>query len=375
MTPTYANLEQFTADSVIALVDDGVSESKTLDYKQTYAPGHRRGSDFCKDISALANTQGGVIIIGVDEVDGVANNITGIGEEGPDDLLLALTRAAASNIRPNILIKSKVLLIGEQTVVILATPQSHQSPHMVHGGVDRFFKRLERSVEPMNADDVRYSVMYSRTSEEHAISRHAEGVQHIQNPDADYFGVCISFHTPEGLGEIYDPADSKLRTLISNASPTLWGSANARVSFHGIDMHDTQISEFHRLYRDGTYFIASKEPCQIDNDCRLLPASDVITMIHKWVDAARNIYTLLGYRGAIVSCASFSGLSGKQLGVTQTTKFRFNGYAFQDPSITMPVVTFDTKSENWIPEVELWHHRLWNAGGYDRCFDERFVEG
>lgn len=51
-----------TCDDVFALAKRGVGESLTLDYKEKLS-GKRR--DLAADVCALANTQGGVLVVGV----------------------------------------------------------------------------------------------------------------------------------------------------------------------------------------------------------------------------------------------------------------------------------------------------------------------
>lgn len=56
----YENLR--TCDDVFALAKHGIGESLTLDYKEKLS-GKKR--DLAADVSALANTQGGVLVVGV----------------------------------------------------------------------------------------------------------------------------------------------------------------------------------------------------------------------------------------------------------------------------------------------------------------------
>src|SRR5215204_1433108 len=51
-----------TCDDVFALAERGIGESLTLDYKEKLS-GKRR--DLATDVCALANAQGGVLVIGV----------------------------------------------------------------------------------------------------------------------------------------------------------------------------------------------------------------------------------------------------------------------------------------------------------------------
>ena len=58
--------EQDFAD-VEAFLQQGVAENLTLDYKRELGNSPSARAEMCKDISALANSQGGAIFYGIDE--------------------------------------------------------------------------------------------------------------------------------------------------------------------------------------------------------------------------------------------------------------------------------------------------------------------
>jgi len=57
------NIENITEADILTLVQNGDEESQTLDYKQEL-PGRDASArhEFCADICAFANTQGGDIV-------------------------------------------------------------------------------------------------------------------------------------------------------------------------------------------------------------------------------------------------------------------------------------------------------------------------
>ncbi len=76
--------EGITQQAIERLVDEGVRESEVLDFKAALEPptkGSRPGwlpeQEFAKDVAAFANHRGGLLLIGVDDVDGVATGSPG----------------------------------------------------------------------------------------------------------------------------------------------------------------------------------------------------------------------------------------------------------------------------------------------------------
>jgi predicted HTH transcriptional regulator len=70
-------LDQISEADIDALVSTGVPESSLIDYKRDiYGNADSDKREFLADISSFANTMGGDIIIGIDEVDGLPAAIT-----------------------------------------------------------------------------------------------------------------------------------------------------------------------------------------------------------------------------------------------------------------------------------------------------------
>ena len=71
-----ADLSKVTEEILADLV--GIAETETLEFKrESYGNDDKSKRELCKDISALANTSGGDIVIGMDEREGAAASLTG----------------------------------------------------------------------------------------------------------------------------------------------------------------------------------------------------------------------------------------------------------------------------------------------------------
>ena len=76
-------LDQIAEADVQALVENEVQETQTLEFKRDVYPTNDDGKrEMLRDISAMANSYGGDILLGVDESeDGVASQVVGVAEE------------------------------------------------------------------------------------------------------------------------------------------------------------------------------------------------------------------------------------------------------------------------------------------------------
>lgn len=133
-----ADLEKLTIEQVEdfcgmkTVPDNRVKEGPRIDYKKEFPP------DLGKDIVSLANTSGGIILIGIDEDQGVPIKIDGINL-GPDDIKTRITNIAYSTIDQPILPEVGICFLERGTsrgVVVIRVPMSQNTPHMYTKGND-----------------------------------------------------------------------------------------------------------------------------------------------------------------------------------------------------------------------------------------------
>jgi len=77
------NLEDLRADDLHALVEGGIAESANLEFKAEIPESAGGGSvKILREITALANTNGGDLLFGVAEQDSVAAQVVGLAGAG-----------------------------------------------------------------------------------------------------------------------------------------------------------------------------------------------------------------------------------------------------------------------------------------------------
>lgn len=135
-------------EDIERLIRDGVEEGPTLDYKSDLGS----NKDIAKDISAFANTIGGVLIYGVGDVDRIPTGFNWLGYEGLEERIQNVARTA---IKPPL----KGLTINRlppgdisKFVMIVQIPASPEALHMTDY---RYYKRQGSESVPMEDYEVK----------------------------------------------------------------------------------------------------------------------------------------------------------------------------------------------------------------------------
>lgn len=108
-------LADVTAADLLYLVENNVQERKTLEYKAAL-PDNSDGDkkEFLADISSLANTEGGDLVFGLTEVDGVLQSDIGITVPNTDSEIARLENMARDGIVPRIGLEIRAVDAGDK---------------------------------------------------------------------------------------------------------------------------------------------------------------------------------------------------------------------------------------------------------------------
>lgn len=162
MFPFRKPLESLTAEDIEAIA--GFPESTTLEFKQIdYQDRERDKTELCKDVSGMANAQGGYIICGFDD-DG---NLVGLGPDyKEDEKIKKFEQVLLGNITPRIHgVRMRVVALSDSQkgcVLVIQVPRSLSAPHRA-SEQGAFFMRREKSVMPMTMDELRRAFNFSET--------------------------------------------------------------------------------------------------------------------------------------------------------------------------------------------------------------------
>lgn len=128
----------FTIDMIDQAIEEGVEERNDLDWKQELIEQKKlKGEEFVKDVAAMANNGGGLIVYGVEEREKAAiarHDAPGFGELYERSLIAATIH----HIHPPVFGVEVFPLQDEQgQALVVSVPASADRPHLVYRG-ERF---------------------------------------------------------------------------------------------------------------------------------------------------------------------------------------------------------------------------------------------
>ena len=155
---------ELTYEDIETLTSPGEPESIMLDYKKMISGSERDKAELAKDICAFANSQGGYLVIGVEENHGKpvhppCGTERMIERQKVEEWIEQITN---SNIAQRVLTDIKVISIpnSDLCIIVVHVPMSIRMPHMVTCQRDnryyrRFFKRHQYESLPAEEYEVR----------------------------------------------------------------------------------------------------------------------------------------------------------------------------------------------------------------------------
>lgn len=175
-----AELQNVTEADLSALIAIRRPESQTIDYKRdTYTADQRGRHDLCADVSALANSSGGDLIIGIDEdPNGCALAITPI-VGNPDAEQRRLLDVLANGVEPKIPgLRIRAVDVAGGFVIVIRVPQSWTAPHRVLTN-QHFFAREGARKRQLDMPEIRSAFLRSSGLAERLSSFRAERLGRI----------------------------------------------------------------------------------------------------------------------------------------------------------------------------------------------------
>lgn len=299
-----------------AWVHEGISEHERLEFKRD-SYGANAGNELRKDVSAMANTSGGMIVIGIDEQDGCASGISPVIDEEADAHELRVSQILSSGFDPAIYGWSvKSISADEGHCLVIDVPRSLTGPHRVTAqGRNRFFKRAGTMVyEPSTSEIRSMMTTFEAAKAEFVRFRDDRITMHLTEQDE----LEIDRETPTMFVHIApvfcaDSIDLSHLSAVASETPRLAppGTEGFRAGFNADGFYfirtDTPPTGASQLWRSGRYEAtkARMSPHDVTKYSHVLPARWVEEALEHWLPERLKALSQLGAGGPWFVALSF----------------------------------------------------------------------
>ncbi len=286
------------------------TEHKQLEYKRELPPsreeiaGLRKSGllkdnkdpivEFACDVSAMANSEGGDIIFGIDED---TLNLTPIEIDDWDKTRSRLEQLILSNIEPRLIAFDfrSVEVSPGKVLVILRVPKSLIGPHQISSGRDKFWMRHPGGKHPMDIAQIRAAFLSSTTAIDSArrwrderfnkLLRNDGHLQLEQGPIQVLHLIPLSFRDPMRTIPIH-LLQKQQRFLLPGP---LNGSAIGRINADGFLNfrrigQDAAVDGYVQFYREG-----------VIESARIVETNDGLSKVFPSVIVEEQLFRALGY--------------------------------------------------------------------------------
>jgi hypothetical protein len=176
------NLDSVDLGLLDTVCRDAWPESITLEFKRDL-PGSsdRDKQELLKDVCALANADGGDLVFGIEERDGVAAGIAPIATEAADAAQRRISQVLEAGAEPRIFgVQMRPIPVNGGYVLVARVPPSYLGPHSIRvNSARRFVMRTGTNISDLTFDQLRSAFDRTASLSEQARRFIAGRVEHL----------------------------------------------------------------------------------------------------------------------------------------------------------------------------------------------------
>ncbi len=380
-------LEQLDSKILQRLCDDKCPESQTLEFKREL-PGNsdKEKHELCKDVAALANTDGGDLVYGINEKAGAADAIHPITAETSDAAMRRISQILDAGIEPRIQsVKVRHVDVHGGYSIVIRVPASFDGPHCIRTNSNRrFVMRNGTSTTDMSFDQLRGAFDRTATLAERARRFIADRLQSI----AERKTTAPLLSGPQWVAHLVPVAGLAgrktvdLRSIYTKSFTEFlgndWGGGSRTFNFDGLLIHPGGMQEdgyyaYNHIFRTGAV-----EGAQLGGGMREI--SPGVTKSIVWsLDMSIFFYSSVkrfiesakawGFAGPAVLSVAILNVKGYELGIGDVYH-RFSRATADRPHLIPPDIWIeDIDSLNIDDAMRPLLDNLWQAFGAERCLD------
>ena len=373
-------IDSITETDLLALIANGVPESKQVEYKRELPDNSDGGKvKFLRSVTAFANTQGGDLVYGMEATDGIPKRLTPLVMPSIDQVLQRLEGLCADGVDPRLLgvqYQFVPLTDGGHVLVVRVT-KSWGAPYRVtSGGHSHFYGRNAAGAYPLDVAELRQAFTLGSSVAERIRNFRAARLLSVASDETPVRlseGARMIFHivpfqsfTGDSVVDVSSASD--LMRKFRPMGATGWdGRLNLDGYFTYRGRGDADGSGGYTLvFRNGV--VEAVSILSDWNGDRFIPSQ---WYEEKIIEAAKEYFSAvqsLGVAPPAYLFLSFAGVTGYRFAVDRMRFHDGNRQADRD-NLIFPEVRIENWSESAAQSLKPIFDMVWNAFGYERSFN------
>lgn len=392
------SIAEYTDSDIQSLIENKVPESKTIDYKRELKFDEKSKVEFIYDVSSFYNTEGGFMVIGLDEEkdeDGRNSGLPKVPDspvivQNYDGLLLKIQDAVRQSTNPAIanLFFSPLLTVSGSNVYIVGIPKARSLPAMVtYGNNNRFYKRKANGKYSLDTYEL-YETFNQIDSIEKRIGefireRQYNVSENIFWPNISSLSSIIIHVIPVDLYTSHIDNFSSYETqnyLKSALSPPGHDGYSTRYCLEGFhlfrDKHfsdDHEIVPYNLLFRNGSTETFTNEPFyKQPNGSVVVEGEGILEVIKEQLEKNFRLFKKFSIESYFYLSIKLNNLKGFTLNPSRLGRNDFNNFN----ELQLPITLMQTDPREIKIQLKSIMDILWQSVGQNECpaikFDKIF---
>lgn len=378
------DIEQITKANLQALIDNEVTERKTIEYKQALPSNSDSDKkEFLADVSSFANASGGEIIYGIteDKKTGKPKSLEGLDIENPNKEIQRLDNIIRTGIQPrlpSVAISPPIPLENSKTALIIRIPKSWRSPHrVIFGGHDKFYSRSSNGKCLLDVGELRIAFNLSETVTERIKSFRLDRIAKIlanETPIPFYDSAKIVLHLIPIIS--FNPAQSydigKIASQPTKMPPIYYGGVNSRYNLDGFLTYspssrggEEKTDTYTQLFRNGIIEAVEGQSLQPHGDELIIPSIAYEKALIKSFADYLSILKTLDVEPPIFIFLTLLGVKGYSMAVRSRFPFA-TGYTIDRDVLQIPEIVIESYDISAQKVLHPIFDTIWNACGFPK---------
>jgi hypothetical protein len=388
-----AQFDQVAKSHIDSLVDNGVREGRTIEYKRQLPSGRDEDKkEFLADVSSFANASGGDLLYGIEESrdgngkpTGVPHSAIGLAGINPDLEVQRLENMLRDAIEPRIPGVQIKAIDGFPSgpVILVRAPRSWASPHMVSFKASpRFFSRTSAGKAPLDMAEIRTAFLQSEAIPE-KIRRFREDrlgkILAAETPVPMLEGACVVLHLVpisafSGSQQVDIVLLSRRKTDVPPMNSSGWNgrlNPDGYATFSGARGPADACLGYTQVFRNGAIEAADMELFSGHDDQKMyIPSVAFEREIINGLQHYPKAYSMLGVAPPIVVMLSFLGMKGYFMYVNEGHMRRVRDPLRIDRDLLMiPEILVEDVDGGAPAILRPLFDMVWQACGIERSFN------